>query len=198
MKKRIVISIIIVILVLFATLGCLILYKNAFNQNYKDRTEHLSSKKIDNNYPTTEVPKQTTITTTVFEENKTEKVTEKTSKIIATTVTSNKSNIHSTIKSTSKTTYKTTTAKKESIKKPWEKLGMTEYQYYNEPMYSYEKVDFSIDKYGSESLATKACIDYGNNYEPYLNGEVAYHCTTVSTASGKILGVWFHTENLIR
>lgn len=87
---------------------------------------------------------------------------------------------------------------KEPISKngPWDNLGMTEYQYYNEPMYSYEKVDFSVVKYGSEQATIQACLEYGDNYAPYLNGEVAYHCSTVYTASGKYLGEWFHTEKL--
>ena len=92
-------------------------------------------------------------------------------------------------------TVETTKPKEQPI---WEVLGMTEYQYYNEPMYSWEKVDFPVSKYGSESAAREACAQYGDKYEPYLNGEVAYHCTTVNTASGKYLGEWFHTENVTR
>lgn len=100
------------------------------------------------------------------------------------------------------TTQKQETTKPVETTKPkekpiWEVLGMTEYQYYNEPMYSWEKVDFSVSKYGSEQAALNACLEYGDKYEPYLNGEVAYHCTTVNTASGKYLGEWFHTEKLI-
>lgn len=101
------------------------------------------------------------------------------------------------------TTQKQETTKPVETTKPkekpiWEVLGMTEYQYYNEPMYSWEKVDFPVSKYGSESAAREACAQYGDKYEPYLNGEVAYHCTTVNTASGKYLGEWFHTENVTR
>lgn len=88
-----------------------------------------------------------------------------------------------------------TEPKKENI---WDKLGMTEYQYYNEPMYKWEKVDFSVEKYGSEKACQDACWNYGLQYEPYKNGEVAFHCSTVNTASGKYLGEWFHTEELIR
>lgn len=101
------------------------------------------------------------------------------------------------------TTQKQETTKPVETTKPkeqpiWEVLGMTEYQYYNEPMYSWEKVDFQVSKYGSELAAREACAQYGDKYEPYLNGEVAYHCTTVNTASGKYLGEWFHTENVTR
>ena len=79
---------------------------------------------------------------------------------------------------------------------PWEALGVSEYHYYNEPMYSWERVDFPISKYGSESNCRKACAEYGDNYEPYLNGEVLYSCSIVTSLSGKYLGEYFSTEKL--
>lgn len=91
---------------------------------------------------------------------------------------------------------KATTKVEQPKENIWDKLGMTEYQYYNEPMYKWEKVDFSVEKYGSENAAREACAKYGDQYEPYLNGEVLYNCSTVTTASGKYLGEWFHTEKL--
>ena len=93
---------------------------------------------------------------------------------------------------------KTEETKEETKKEtgPWEKYGMSEYDYYNKPLYSWERVDFAIEKYGSESNCRKACIEYGNNYEPYLNGEVAYHCSIVTSKSGRYLGEYFSTEKL--
>ena len=88
---------------------------------------------------------------------------------------------------------------KEETKKetgPWEKYGMSEYDYYNKPLYSWERVDFAVEKYGSEAKCRKACIEYGDNYEPYLNGEVAYHCSTVTSKSERYLGEYFSTEKL--
>ena len=79
---------------------------------------------------------------------------------------------------------------------PWEALGVSEYHYYNEPMYSWERVDFPISKYGSEANCRKACAEYGDNYEPYLNGEVLYSCSIVTSLSGKYLGEYFSTEKL--
>ena len=70
---------------------------------------------------------------------------------------------------------------------PWEAWGMTEYEYYNEPMYSWERVDFKT---------MNECLNYGDNYEPYLNGEVLYNCREVTSASGNFLGVMFDTEKL--
>jgi len=79
---------------------------------------------------------------------------------------------------------------------PWTNYGMTKDEYYNKPLYSWERVDYSIDKYGSESSTRQACLNYGDNYEPYLNGEVSYSCSIVRSASGKYLGEMFSTEKL--
>ncbi len=73
-------------------------------------------------------------------------------------------------------------AKKEEV---WDKLGMTKDEYYNKPMFSWERVDFKT---------MNECLSYGDNYEPYLNGEVLYNCRDVLSASGKHLGVMFDTE----
>ena len=85
----------------------------------------------------------------------------------------------------------------EPVKKPiWEQLGMTESHYYNEPMYNWERVDFSASKYGTEANTKKACLEYGDKYEPYLNGEVSFNCSTVTSTSGKYLGEMFYTEKI--
>lgn len=78
----------------------------------------------------------------------------------------------------------------------WEKLGMTEDQYKNQPMYKYEHVDFSVEKYGSEAAATQACLEYGDRYQPALDGLENYNCSTVYSRSGRYLGEMFHTEKL--
>ena len=70
---------------------------------------------------------------------------------------------------------------------PWDAWGMTEDQYYNQPMHSWERVDFG---------SMNECLNYGDNYAPYLNGEVLYNCREVTSASGKFLGVMFDTEKL--
>lgn len=75
-------------------------------------------------------------------------------------------------------------SKKQEI---WEALGMTKDQYYNQPMYNWEKVDFKT---------MNECLEYGNKYKPYLDGEVLYNCHDVLSASGKFLGVMFDTEKL--
>lgn len=93
-----------------------------------------------------------------------------------------------------------TTVKKEEPKTTkqeiWDKLGMTEYHYYNEPMYSWEHVDFSVNTYGNELKTRNACLEYGDKYQPYLDGKVSYNCSRVTSTSGKYLGEMFYTENL--
>lgn len=89
------------------------------------------------------------------------------------------------------------TENKEVEKPIWEKLGMTEDQYYNQPMMKWQRVDFSINKYKTEAKTMEACISYGDSYEPYKNGEVLYMCDKVFSASGKFLGVMFDTEKLV-
>lgn len=113
-------------------------------------------------------------------------------------VINNNSNSTNNSNSNNSSSNQNTNPTNETTENIWDKLGMTEYQYYNEPMYSWEHVDFSVNTYGSESAARNACLNYGDNYQPYLNGEVLYHCTTVNSASGKYLGEMFHTEELIQ
>ena len=40
----------------------------------------------------------------------------------------------------------------------WEELGMTEDEYYNKPAWSWARVDFPVEKYGSEEACFNACI----------------------------------------
>ena len=54
----------------------------------------------------------------------------------------------------------------------WSKLGLTEEQYKNQPMYSWEDVDFN-------SLAE--CTNYGDNNPPYSTGEGSYDCNEVTS-----------------
>lgn len=75
-------------------------------------------------------------------------------------------------------------AKKQEV---WEALGMTKDQYYNQPMYSWEKVDFN---------SYKECEEFGDTYPPAVNGEISYICRDVKSPSGKYLGTMFDSEKL--
>lgn len=47
----------------------------------------------------------------------------------------------------------------------WEELGMSEDDYYNKPAWSWARVDFPVEKYGSEEACFNACIKYGEKSE---------------------------------
>ena len=52
-------------------------------------------------------------------------------------------------------------------KQPWEELGLTEDQYKNQPMYSWEKVDFKTKD---------ECMNYGNEHAEY-----GFECSEVTS-----------------
>ena len=52
-------------------------------------------------------------------------------------------------------------------KQPWEELGLTEDQYKNQPMYSWEEVDFKTKE---------ECINYGNEHAEY-----GFECSEVTS-----------------
>lgn len=76
----------------------------------------------------------------------------------------------------------------------WDELGISEYDYYNSPMSSWQTVDFSVSNYGSLSNAEDACRNYGLSYVPYLNGEESFNCDLVTSYSGNYLGYMFYTK----
>ena len=41
----------------------------------------------------------------------------------------------------------------------WEEIGMTEDEYYNKPAWSWARVDFPVEKYGSEEACFNTCIN---------------------------------------
>lgn len=74
------------------------------------------------------------------------------------------------------------TPKKEQT--TWESLGISEYDYYNSPMWSWARVDFSIKNYGNFEQTHQACIDAGNNMEDIIS----FSCTNINSYSGDYLG----------
>lgn len=74
------------------------------------------------------------------------------------------------------------TPKKNQI--AWESLGISEYDYYNSPMWSWSRVDFSIKNYGNFEQTHQACIDAGNNMEDIIS----FSCTNINSYSGDYLG----------
>lgn len=88
------------------------------------------------------------------------------------------------------TQTKTQEPKKEAPKeqpKPeteWEKLGISEYDYYHKPMWSWARVDYSIEDYKTFEQTHQACIDAGNNMEDIIS----FSCTNINSYSGAYLG----------
>lgn len=68
---------------------------------------------------------------------------------------------------------------------PWDELGITEYDYYNKPMWSWARVDHSIKEYKTQELAQQKCIEDGNNM---LDEILSFSCTTINSYSGDYLG----------
>lgn len=66
----------------------------------------------------------------------------------------------------------------------WEKLGISEYDYYNSPMWSWARVDYSVKKYGSLEATHQACVDAGNQMEDITS----FTCNNINSYSGDYLG----------
>lgn len=64
----------------------------------------------------------------------------------------------------------------------WDELGITENEYYNSPAWSWSRVDFAIEKYGSQEKCLNACIEYGESTG------MGYSCSTINSYSGRYLG----------
>ena len=78
---------------------------------------------------------------------------------------------------------------------PWEKLGITEYEYYNTPVWSWQNVDFGVDLEGDKYCANETdclskCQKYGDEYLSQ-NNNGGYNCDDVLSYSGRYLGVDF-------
>lgn len=66
----------------------------------------------------------------------------------------------------------------------WEKLGISEYDYYHKPMWSWARVDYKIEDYGSFDATHNACITAGDQMEDIIS----YSCTNINSYSGDYLG----------
>lgn len=99
----------------------------------------------------------------------------------------------------SKTKKQTVDTKKEKetqneSKKVWDKLGITEYEYYNTPQWKWQTLSFELNGSGANSCKSTAecrnkCIEYGEEYITQHEG--GYRCSEVLSYSGKYLGEYF-------
>ena len=67
---------------------------------------------------------------------------------------------------------------------PWDSLGISEYDYYNKPMWSWARVDYSVKTYGTLEQTHQACIDAGNE----LDDIISFSCDNINSYSGDYLG----------
>lgn len=80
--------------------------------------------------------------------------------------------------------------KTEEKKTAWEELGISEYDYYHKPMWSWARIDYSIDEYKTESKTKEACESKGNEY---FEQGLGYSCTSVVSYAGTYLGEMLKT-----
>lgn len=66
----------------------------------------------------------------------------------------------------------------------WESLGISEYDYYHKPMWSWARVDYKIEDYGSFDATHQACVNAGNQLEDIIS----FSCTNINSYSGAYLG----------
>lgn len=97
--------------------------------------------------------------------------------------TPNSSNTTNSVPNNAESSEPKDTAKEEL--KFWELLGLTEDQYYNSPMWSWARLDYSIDDYGSHEETQKACRQESMRL---LEEDISSGCTEINSYSGRYLG----------
>ena len=75
-------------------------------------------------------------------------------------------------------------------KTAWEELEISEYDYYHKPMWSWARIDFSIEIYKTYEKTREACISKG---EEYFEQGLGYSCTGINSYSGDYLGEMLKT-----
>ena len=190
MKKKILIAILAVIVVAFIS-GCFIfrdeigkvrhniypINKNLEEKNTKEDIKEASKMK----------EKETSTQTVQKSKNETSTQSVSKSKDSSTNTTSDNKNNNSSnkVNNSSNTKHENKSSNQESTinsnnnnakqeekpvvvqKQPWEELGLTEDQYKNQPMYSWEEVDFKTKD---------ECMNYGNEHAEY-----GFECSEVTS-----------------
>ena len=84
--------------------------------------------------------------------------------------------------------------KQNESKEVWDKLGISEYEYYNTPQWKWQTLSFELNGSGTNSCNSNTecrnkCIEYGEKYITQHEG--GYRCSEVLSYSGKYLGEYF-------
>lgn len=72
----------------------------------------------------------------------------------------------------------------------WDKIGISEEDYYHKPMWSWARIDFSVEEYKTEEKTKEVCVKKGQ--EVFEQG-LGYSCTSINSYSGAYLGEMFKT-----
>lgn len=200
--KKIIISIIIVII--FISIGCFIFipkYINSDDVNKNEVVEKETKEEIKTNL---ETDSEENISTDIVDKNDNDN-----SKIEEKSEDNNKTNIKEEKKETIKENKTNSTSKQndskqeetkgeekvetpkvETSKNAWDELGISEYDYYHKPMWSWGRIDYSIEEYKTYEKTREACITKG---EEYFNEGIGYSCTSLNSYSGDYLGEMLKT-----
>lgn len=199
--KKIIISIIIVII--FISIGCFIFipkYINSDDVNKNEVVDKETKEKIKTNLETDSeenistdiVDKNNNDNSTIEEKSEDNKTNIKEEK--KETIKENKTNSTSKQNDSKqeeiKGEEKEETPKEETSKNAWDELGISEYDYYHKPMWSWGRIDYSIEDYKTYDKTREACITKG---EEYFNEGIGYSCTSLNSYSGDYLGEMLKT-----
>lgn len=75
----------------------------------------------------------------------------------------------------------------------WEELGISEYDYYHKPLWSWARIDFSIDDYGTEENTKNACVSKGNKLMEESQEGLGFSCQSILSYAGNYLGEMMKT-----
>lgn len=188
MKKKLIIISIVLIVVFSISFVVLKIQSNKNNENVEDNTKeslNIDSKEITQEVDQNETKDNNSNKEEKIEEQETPKEKQNTNEEKKTNSNSNK-NTQSSIQEKKEEVTTTTQDNKQSVesKKVWEELGISEYDYYHKPMWSWARIDYSVDTYGTEEATHQACIDAGSK----LENITSFACYNINSYSGDYLG----------
>ena len=188
MKKKLIIISIVLIVVFSISFVVLKIQSNKNNENVEDNTKeslNIDSKEITQEVDQNETKDNNSNKEEKIEEQETPKEKQNTNEEKKTNSNSNK-NTQSSIQEKKEEATTTTQDNKQSVesKKVWEELGISEYDYYHKPMWSWARIDYSVDTYGTEEATHQACIDAGSK----LENITSFACYNINSYFGVYLG----------
>lgn len=200
--KKIIISIFIVII--FISIGCFIFIPKYINSDDVNKNEVVDKETKEEIKTNLETDSEENISTDIVDKNDNDNI-----KIEEKSEDNNKTNIKEEKKETIKENKTNSTSKQndskqeetkgeekvetpkvETSKNAWDELGISEYDYYHKPMWSWGRIDYSIEDYKTYEKTREACITKG---EEYFNEGIGYSCTSLNSYSGDYLGEMLKT-----